>query len=140
MSFDVLGDLNWLAVIVATVAYFAPGGLWFASPVFGRPWIRASGIQMPEGAPGTAFYVGPFATCLVATIATAMLVEATGSDTLGEGIVLGLVLGIGLALTTLFVTGIFDPKKPEPMVWFAITGGYHLIGLLIAGGTLATWT
>jgi hypothetical protein len=140
MSFEVLGDLNWLAVIVATVAYFALGGLWFASAVFGRAWIRASGIEMPEGGPGVAFYVGPLTTCLVATIATAMLAEATASDTLGEGLVLGLVLGVGLALTTLFVTGIFDPKKPEPMTWFAITGGYHLVGLLIVGAIVGAWT
>lgn len=36
MSFDVLGDVNWLAVIVAAAAYFALGGLWYGQPVFGR--------------------------------------------------------------------------------------------------------
>lgn len=35
MSFDVLGDLNWLAVVVAAIAYFALGALWYAPPVFG---------------------------------------------------------------------------------------------------------
>lgn len=140
MSFEVLADLNWLAVIVAAVAYFALGGLWFAQPVFGRQWIQASGIPMPEGGPSAAFYVGPFITCLVATIATAMLAEATLSTTFGEGIVLGLVVGIGLALPILFVTGMFDPNKPQPMVWFAISGGYHLVGLVIAGAIVATWT
>ena len=36
MSFDALGDLNWLAVIVAAIAYFALGAIWFAPPVFGK--------------------------------------------------------------------------------------------------------
>ena len=30
MSFDVLDDLNWLAVVVATAIYFGLAGLWFA--------------------------------------------------------------------------------------------------------------
>lgn len=30
MSFDVLGDLNWIAVIIAAVAYFAIGAIWYA--------------------------------------------------------------------------------------------------------------
>jgi hypothetical protein len=45
---DVLSDLNWLAVIVAAIAYFAIGALWYAPPVFGRIWMTAGGMAMPE--------------------------------------------------------------------------------------------
>ncbi|HZK52309.1 MAG TPA: hypothetical protein VFD47_12190 [Actinomycetota bacterium] len=79
MSFDVLGDLNWLAVIVAT-------------------------------------------------------------DTVAEGIVLGLVTGVGIALSALFVTGFFDPQKPQAAVWVAVVSGYHVVGLVIAAIILAIWT
>src|SRR3989337_2905112 len=126
MSFDVLGDLNWLAVIVATLAYFALGAIWYAPPVFGNLWMRAGGIQVPEQ-PQASFYVFPFLTCLLATIAVGMLAAATASDTVGEGIVLGLVTGVGIALTSLFATGVFDPQKPQPMVWVAVVSGYHLV-------------
>ena len=40
MSLTVLGDLNWLAVIVATIAYFALGAVWYAEFAFGRAWQR----------------------------------------------------------------------------------------------------
>lgn len=140
MSFDVIGDLNWLAVIVATIAYFAFGALWFAQATFGKAWARSLGWD-PEGqSPGIALYIGPLITCLVATIAVAMLAAATGSDTFGEGVVLGVVVGVGVAAAVLFVTGIFDPKKPEPRTWFAITAGYHLVGLLIASVIVSIWT
>jgi hypothetical protein len=139
MSFDVLGDLNWLAVIVATIAYFALGALWYAPPVFGDLWMRSGGIQVPEQ-PQAAFYIIPFLTCLLATIAVGMLAAATASDTAGEGIVLGLVTGVGIALTSLFVTGFFDPQKPQPMVWVAVVSGYHLVGLVIAAVILTIWT
>lgn len=29
MSLGLLGDLNWLAVLAAALAYFGLGGLWF---------------------------------------------------------------------------------------------------------------
>lgn len=139
MSFDALGDLNWLAVIVATIAYFGLGAVWYAPQVFGDLWMRSGGIQAPEQ-PQAAFYVIPFLTCLFGTIAVGMLASATASDTVGEGIVLGLVTGAGIAFSALFVTGFFDPQKPQAMVWVAVVGGYHVVGLLIDAIILAIWT
>jgi hypothetical protein len=141
MGFDVLGDLNWLAVIVATIAYFALGALWFADATLGKAWVRSMGWDRPaDFRPGSAFYIGPFVTCLIATIAVAMLAKATGSDTFAEGIVLGLVVGVGISAAVLFVTGIFDPKRAQPLTWFLIAGGYHLVGLLISSVVVSVWT
>lgn len=139
MSFDVLGDLNWLAVIVATVAYFALGAIWYAPPVFGNLWMRSGGIQTPDQ-PQATFYIIPFLTCFLATVAVGMLAAATATDTVAEGIVLGLVTGVGIALSALFVTGFFDPQKPQPAVWVAVVSGYHVVGLVIAAIILAIWT
>jgi hypothetical protein len=33
----------------------------------------------------------------------------------------------------------FDTKKPEKGTWFAITAGYHVIGLMIAGVIVSAW-
>ena len=33
-----LAALNWWAILVATVAAFALGGLWYG-PLFGKPWM-----------------------------------------------------------------------------------------------------
>jgi uncharacterized protein DUF1761 len=141
MTFDVLGDMNWLAAIVGGIAYFALGAVWFTPATFGKAWQRAMGWEMPSGgSPGPAFYIGPLITCLLAAIAVGMLAQATGSDTFGEGIVLGLVTGVGIAGAVLFVTGVFDPKKAEPVTWFGITAGYHLVGLLIASVIVSLWT
>jgi hypothetical protein len=35
MSFDVVDNLNWLAVVVATASYYVLAGPWFAEPLFG---------------------------------------------------------------------------------------------------------
>ncbi len=141
MTFGVLGELNWLAVLVATVVYFAIGGLWFAEFLFGKAWQAANGWAGSDGpSPGPWLYIGPAVTCLVETVALAMLANATGTDTLAEGLVLGLVVGAGVAAAALFVTGYFDPQKPKPVVWWAITAGYHVVGLVVGAIILALWT
>jgi len=54
--------------------------------------------------------------------------------------VLGLVAGVLVAGSALLVTGFFDPKKPQPMVWVGITAGYHVVGYVIAAVILSLWT
>jgi hypothetical protein len=141
MSFDVLGDMNWLAVIAAAVAYFLLGGLWYAGPVFGKAWQKATGYQMGGERPSSAIYIAPLATCLLSAVATGMLAQATGSDTFGEGIVLGLVVGLGYALALSALGVIFDPiRKPQPATFFVINSAYHVVGLLIAAVIVSIWT
>ena len=141
MTLDQLGDLNWLAVLVAAVAYFVLGAIWFAPPVFGNAWMRASGIERPapgEG-PGPAIYFGPFIGGLIAAVATGWLAAATKTDTAGEGFVLGLVVGLGYAMTVTLTTAIFETHKPRKGVWFVITSLYNLVGLIIAAVIIALW-
>ncbi len=140
MTFEVLGDLNWLAVIVATIVYFGIGGVWFANAVLGRAWQRAGGFEIPaDQRPGPAYFIGPFITCLITTIALAMLAKASGTDAVGEGIVLGLVTSVGIAASVLAVTGLFDPQKANPRGWVAISAGYHVVGMVVAAVILALW-
>ena len=66
----------------------------------GRAWMRSAGIEMPEGyRPNPMVFVVTFVAYLITAVATTMLARATGSETLGEGIVLGFVIAIGFALT-----------------------------------------
>ena len=140
MTLSVLGDLNWLSVIVATIAYFGLGGLWYAEFAFGRAWQRSAGwdLNPPENA-GAGIYAVPLATCFAATLATAMIGAASNTDNIMEGILLGLLVGIGVALPVIFVTGTFDMTKPAPMTFAAIGAGYHIVGLALAGAILGLW-
>jgi hypothetical protein len=141
MSFALLGDLNWLAVLVATFAYFALGGAWFAAKVFGDVWAKAMGWDFSdEKQPGPAMYIGPLVTCFIATVAVAMIAQASGADSFGDGVVLGLVAGIGISGAVLFVTGYFDMTKAKPIQWFGIAAGYHVVGLMIAAVIVSVWT
>lgn len=141
MTFDVLSDLNWLAVLVAAIAYFAIGALWYAPPVFGKVWADAGGFALPEpgSRPSPAIYLTPLVGSVLSAIALGMIAAASGTDTFLEGIVLGLVVAIGFALSIALVTAQFESQKPKPMVWGAVNGGYHVVGNLIAAIIIASW-
>jgi uncharacterized membrane protein len=141
VTFDALSDLNWLAVLVAALAYFAIGALWYAPPVFGKVWMAAGGMAVPEAGtrPSPAIYLTPFVGSVLSAIALGMLAKATGTETLQQGIALGLVVAIGFAVSITFVTAQFESEKPKPMVWAAVTAGYHAVGILVAAIIVASW-
>jgi hypothetical protein len=138
MTIDI-GQISWLGVIVGAAIYFVLGALWYSPPLFARPWQAAIGWdesrQPPQTNPMT--YVLPAAMYLIAGIAMAILAAATGTDSINEGVVLGLITGVGFALPMVGVEATFDPNKPKPMTWFLITVAYHLIGFAILGVSVA---
>lgn len=140
MSFELLGDIDWLAVILAALAYFVIGAIWYAPPLFGRAWMAAGGIadarETGQG-PGPAIYAVPLVGSVLSAIALGMIALASGTDTVGEGVVLGLVVGVGFAISIALVTATFESNKPKPFVWGAINGGYHLVGNLVAAIVIA---
>jgi hypothetical protein len=141
MSFDTLGQLNWLAVLAGALIYFVLGALWYSPALFARPWQRAIGWDesRPQPQSNVMTYVAPLLAYIVAAIATGMIAKATGTDTFGEGIVLGLVTGVGYALVMTAIEAVFDPNKPGAMTWFVITGAYHLIGFVIMAVVVSIW-
>ena len=140
MQLDILGDLNWLAVLVATIAYFALGAIWYAQGVFGKAWMRGAGVTIPEGQrPGPEVFVVPLIANVLATITTAAIATATGSNTVGEGIVLGLMVGIGFAVGLTLLTAYLE-QRPEPTTYLWVNSGYHIVGLVIVGIIVSVWT
>jgi hypothetical protein len=141
MSLGTLSDVNWLAIVVAAVVYWLLGALWYSPVLLGNVWMRASGLEQSdtEGGPGPLIYLAPFLGYLVSAIATGMLAVATESTTLGDGIVLGLVVGVGYTTVVTAIGAVFSPKMPSPRTWFWITASFNLLGLLITGVLVSVW-
>ncbi len=140
MSLSVLGDFNWLAVVVATIAYYGLGAIWYAESAFGRAWRRSIGWELsPPENRGVSLFTIPLVTCFAATLAMAMIAAASGTDDVMEGLLLGLVVGVGIALPVMFVSGVFDTTKPAPKTYVAVGAGFHVVGLSLAGAILGLW-
>ena len=110
MIFDGLGDLNWMAVAVATIAWFVWSAIWYSIPPISGPWQRAVKISPEQGAPLPAIMAATVVLYLVMTVVIALLVQATGAQDVMDGIMLGLALGIAFGLAQALISQMYEQK------------------------------
>jgi hypothetical protein len=141
MSLDMVGQLNWLAVVAGAIIYYVLGAIWYAPPVLGRAWQRSIGWDPATPPPrmSPTLFVLPLIAYLVISAGIGMLAAATGSTDVTGGLTLGVVLGLAFAVGRTAVDAIFDPNRPQRWTWFAITAGYHFIAIVIIAVLLSVW-
>ena len=133
--FDVLGDLNWLGVLVGFIALTLLGGLWFAA-LFPTAYHRSLGRDPKAKAPATPLFIaGPPLTSLIITFTSAILFAALHITTYPDALLFGLIAGVGYQATTT-VTIAINPNIPRPLLYAAISGSYQIIGSLIVSTIL----
>lgn len=133
--FDIASELNWLAIIAATLAYFILGAIWF-TPLFGSAYDKALDSKRAKDQKWPAiYYVGPFLSALVTTIATSILIYALRVSQLSDALLLGLIVGVGYAMSISFNNAI-NPRIPRPLLYGAVTGSYHVAGIVIVAAIL----
>ncbi|HEU5318696.1 MAG TPA: DUF1761 domain-containing protein [Chloroflexota bacterium] len=136
MGIGMLPQLNWLAVILGTILYFALGAVWYMgfSPT-GRIWMRAIGFEgHPEGQrPGGAIYLAPLLAYVLVAVVTGMLARALGVATITDGAYLGFLLWLGFGLPYWTLASVFNPHAKQPGTLILVQSAYHLVGMLILG-------
>lgn len=130
-------NLNWISVLIAFVAYFILGALWFTL-LFKKQYAISlgKGRQIPEK-PAPIFIIGPAVCSLVITIASAILIYALEINTISAAIEFAFVVGIGFLVANTINIAI-NPNMPRPIHYGIISGAYHLVGILIVSIILVT--
>lgn len=139
MDTSIFSHINWLAVLVAAVAYFMIGGLWYSKILFAPKWASLTGLDMndPEKNKGVVqLMITSLILMLVTCIGLALLVVRMNLFILSSGLKLGLITGICFAFTAVAITYVYERK---PAALYAITCGYHLIGNIAAAIILVLW-
>ena len=135
MSID-LGALNWLAVVVAAIAAYALGAVYYMA--LAKPWMAVAKLtrEQIEGSDNKTAYGLAALASIIGAVVLAILVQATGAENAGEGLLLGLVVGI-------IVTGVgqipnyaFQYRGAK---LFVIDAGYPLLQMLLGGAILGGW-
>ena len=132
-----LADLNWLAVVVSAVAFYALGALWYTA-IFGKAWAAEMGIDM-ENPPETKMVKtmgGTFVLELIAAIVMGMLLAEVGADNYLYGLHVGLLVGLGITSTILGVNYLHERRS---MKFWLINAGHITIGLGIVGAIQGAW-
>jgi hypothetical protein len=137
MILDLFGDLNWLAVVVATIAWFAFSAIWYSIPPLSQAWAKAAGVDTTgDGPPLVLLFIPTLIGYFVTTIVIGLLVAGIGADTAADGIVLGLVLGVGFGMVGALVNQVYESKGGS---YFLINGLNAVIAYAIVGAILAVW-
>lgn len=135
---QLLSQLNWLHVLVATIVYFALGALWYGS-LFSKPWIRGHNIDVSnaEAKKGAGKIMAlSFVAFFVITFTTAVILDLVNASTAVHAIKWGLFLGCGIAAPVIVINHLYLQK---PLTVHLIDGLYHVIGLILASLVLVLW-
>jgi uncharacterized membrane protein len=127
--------LNWWAILVATMAGFMLGGLWYG-PIFGKAWLKAIGKTEDDIEPSPTPFIVSFFTSLITAIAVSALIHNLGFTTLSDGIALGVIAGIGFIATSMGSDSAFG-RSGLPL--FLIQSGYRVTYTIIMGAILVAW-
>ena len=132
--------INYLAVVVAAVAAFAIGGLWYSPLLFAKQWVKAHGYtdeqvkEMQKGA-GKAYAVSILCQLLIA-LAIAVLVGYLRLTLCVQGLKLALLIWAGFAFPLGLMANVFSNKR---ITVFYIDAAYQLVYLLIMGSIITVW-
>ncbi|WP_226634147.1 DUF1761 domain-containing protein [Novosphingobium profundi] len=128
---DAFSQINFLAVLTATVANFLLGGIWFAA-LFAKPYARALGIEdRPPLRPAPIFLIGPLLCGAVTIVTTAFLLQALRIDDYGNALGLGAIIGVGY-LGAMTVNIAINPLFPRPFYYAMINVPLFVIGSLVS--------
>ena len=139
MNTEFLSHINWLAVLVAAVAYFLLGALWY-SVLFGKKWAQlvkldTSNPDLKKGMGG--MMISTFVLVLIVCFGLEVLVvKFNFLQELSYGIKLGLLTGLAFATTAVSIHYVYENK---PTNLYLINNGYHVIGHIIAASILVLW-
>jgi len=137
MILDLFGELNWLAVIVATLAWFAFSAIWYSVPPLSKAWASAAKVDTSgDGPPLALLFVPTLIGYFVTTVVIGLLVAGIGADSLGEGVALGVVLGVGFGMVGALVSQVYEGKGSS---YFVINGLNAVIAYGIVAAILAVW-
>ena len=131
-----LDGINWLAVVVATAAAFALGGLWYSKTLFGNTWLEEVGLT--EEAINNVNMAKTFGTTFVLQLlATIALATTLGADsTWMDGLQNGLFISVLWIATAYGITYLFEQRSIR---LFFINAGYYVVLFAISGSILGAW-
>lgn len=125
-----ISALNWFGVLLAFVAYFILGALWF-TVLFKKPYLRSLGKEHePQQPPLPIFIVGPAICTFVITLCSAILMNALNIVTIETAIGFATIVGFGYLFANTMNIAI-NPNIPRPILYGIISGMYHIVGILI---------
>lgn len=136
--FDVLGQINYLAVLVCTAIAMVLGALWYSPVLFGNAWMKGVGLKpedINKGSSAKAMIISTINSFIAAVVLAAIIVM-TNTTTFGFGLHLGALVAVAFIATVLLTNSLYEQRS---MKTWLINSAYHFVYFAINGGILAIW-
>ena len=128
---DVIFQINWFAVLAATVSTFVLGGVLYMV-LFKTQYAASLGrTDLDDRKPAPIFIVGPLICGGVVNLTDAVLLRALDAATYGDALLFGAITGAGYLIAQTVNVAI-NPNFPRPLFYSAISGSYFLAANLMA--------
>ena len=128
----ILGSVNWLAIVVATIASMALGFGWYMA--LGTQWMAALGKTreqiMGQGNQAAPFIIAAAMQLVMAYFLALLTPRVMGATTLVDGLAMGFWLWLGFVITSMIINHRYQGAKWSLTI---IDGGY-LLGVLLVQG------
>lgn len=131
-----LNHLNLWAVLTATLAAFALGGLWYSPALFGGIWKKANGFAEDPGKAGQGrIFAIAFVFTLIMAVNLAMFLNDP-KTTMAWGATAGFLAGFGWIALGIGVVSLFERR---PWTYVLVNGGYMTVALVVMGTIIGGW-
>lgn len=133
-----LDNVNWVAVVVAVLPSFVIGSVWYMPAVFGKYWMKASGLKQKDFEDANFFKSLGVTTVmnLVMVTGLAVLMSALAFDTAAQGAALGALASLAFAATS---RGVHTAFEYRPSGLFLVNSAHDLVYLTVAGAILGAF-
>ena len=135
---DYLGELNWLAIIVASLVAFLSGIAWYSKSLFGSRWQKTVGLSDKQINSGnmTEIMIISAVGVFITTVAIGLLVDVLVLTTVVQGALLGTMVAVGILGANKLMQVKFEQR---PITYWYITLGGDIVALSLLGSILAVW-
>lgn len=128
-------EINWLAVVLAAVSSMVVGAVWYAKPVFGRRWMRLSGITEADTQKGAALpliitFVVSFLTAAVLAGSAALAQHFYEGNFLLNAVLTAVILWIGFTASRMLTHDLFD-RRPSSLT--VLNLAHELVTVVVMG-------
>ena len=137
-----LGELsmktNYLAILVAAIAYWLLGGVWYAA-LFAKSWMALENLSEAQikSANPVLPYIITFVLNLLIAYVLSQIILWRNATTAGRGAAVGVILWIGFIGPITYTTYMYEMRPTE---LFAINQFYPLAGMVLMGAIIGAWT
>jgi hypothetical protein len=133
-------EINYLAVVVAAIVYYAGGALWYSPLFLGNQWITAAGldaVKMKEAKKGVwKSYLTTLIAALVISYGLARVEAYMNVGNFVGGLHTGFWSWLCYVVATMAINYTFENRS---LKLFLINTGYHLYGFIVMAVIISVW-